>query len=248
MNKLVSIITPSYNSIMYLEQCICSVIEQTYKNFELIIVDDFSNDKSSTLIKKYVKRDSRIKPIYLNNNIGAAMARNIALQQAQGKYIAFLDADDYWYPNKLSRQLDFMQQHNYAFTFTAYNRITENGITISKVHVPSKITYYNYLKNTIIGCLTVIIDREQTGYFEMENIRSSHDMALWLKIMKKGFVAHGLDEVLSSYRVLSGSNTSNKLKSAIDVWYVYRNIEKLNLLLCIWCFINYSYNSIKRRI
>ena len=104
---------------MYLEQCICSVIEQTYKNFELIIVDDFSNDKSSTLIKKYVKRDSRIKPIYLNNNIGAAMARNIALQKAQGKYIAFLDADDYWYPNKLSRQLDFMQQHNYAFTFTA---------------------------------------------------------------------------------------------------------------------------------
>ena len=248
MNKLVSIITPSYNSIMYLEQCICSVIEQTYKNFELIIVDDFSNDKSSTLIKRYVERDSRIKPIYLKNNIGAAMARNVALQKAQGKYIAFLDADDYWYPNKLSRQLDFMQKHNYAFTFTSYNRITENGITISKVHVPNKITYYNYLKNTIIGCLTVIIDREQTGYFEMENIRSSHDMALWLKIMKKGFVAHGLNEVLSSYRVLSGSNTSNKLKSAIDVWHVYRNIENLNLLLCIWCFINYSYNSIKRRV
>jgi teichuronic acid biosynthesis glycosyltransferase TuaG len=248
VNKLVSIITPSYNSVRYLEKSICSVLDQTYIDFELIVVDDFSRDKSNKIINKYAQRDHRIKPIYLKSNIGAAMARNIALSRAKGRYIAFLDADDCWHSHKLSRQLEFMQQNNYAFTFTSYNRISEDGTQLSIVRVPNKITYSNYLKNTLIGCLTVMIDRKQTDYFEMQNIRSSHDMVLWLQIMKKGFIAYGLDEVLASYRVLSSSNTSNKLKSAIDVWYVYRNIEKLNFFLCIWCFINYAYNAIKRRI
>ena len=127
--------------------------------------------------------------------------------------------------------------------------ISEDGQQrYSIIKAYKKMTYYSYLKNTIIGCLTVIIDREKTGDFQMPNIRSSHDMALWLLLMKRGFDAFGLEENLGSYRVVSTSNTSNKLKAAFDVWEVYRKVERLGIFYSIWCFINYVFNAIKKRI
>ena len=249
MSSLVSIITPSYNSAKFIKECVESVLAQTYTNWEIIIVDDFSQDNSKDKIAVLSEIDSRIKTIFLDENIGAAEARNVAIRKAKGKYIAFLDSDDLWEPQKLEKQLSFMSKNNTAFSYTTYQSISEDGSNdINIIKAPKKMTYYSYLKNTIIGCLTVIIDREKTGYFEVPNIQSSHDMALWLLIMKRGFPAYGLDENLAKYRVVSSSNTANKIKTAQDVWKVYREIEKLSFLDSSWCFFNYVFNAIKKRI
>ena len=247
MSSLVSIITPSYNSAKFIKECIESVIAQTYTNWEMLIIDDCSADNSPQIIKKY--NDKRIQLIELDSNVGAAEARNIALRRAKGKYITFLDSDDVWNLNKLSKQISFMETEDIAFSFSTYQSMSEDGSKLySIIHAPKIVTYSSYLKNTIIGCLTVVIDREKTGDFEMLNIRSSHDMALWLLIMKKGFDAYGLDENLARYRIVSTSNTANKWRAAKDVWKVYREIEELSFFYSSWCFLNYAINSIIKRM
>ena len=249
MNSLVSIITPCYNSSKFIEDCINSVLAQTYTNWEMIIVDDFSTDNSKEKITVLSENDTRIKTIFLDKNIGAAKARNIAISKAKGKYIAFLDSDDLWMPTKLEAQIYFMQKKDIAFSYTTYQSISEDGNKLfSVIKAPNIMTYSSYLKNTIIGCLTVVIDREKTGNFEMPNIRSSHDMALWLLIMKRGFPGYGLDKILAQYRVVSNSNTSSKLRAAKDVWKVYREIEKLSFFYSTWCFLNYAFNAFLKRI
>ena len=249
MNSLVSIITPNYNSGRFIQDCIESVRAQIYTNWEMIIVDDCSRDNSKDIIKKLSERDERIHTVFLDKNIGAAGARNIAIRKASGKYIAFLDADDLWSPDKLERQISFMHQHDIAFSFTTYQSISEDGLIAKKIlHAPKIMHYHAYLKNTIIGCLTVVIDREKTGEFEMPKINSSHDMALWLLIMKRGFKAYGIDENLARYRLVNNSNTASKIKAAKDVWKVYRDIESLSFFYSCWCFYNYALNAIKKRI
>ena len=248
-NNLVSIITPSYNSSRFIVECVNSVISQTFQNWQMIIVDDCSNDNSRDIISDLSAKDERIEPIFLKENIGAAEARNIAIRQAKGKYIAFLDSDDIWNEDKLENQISFMNEKDIAFSFTSYQPISEDGKTKYSVIIsPKKMDYHSYLKNTIIGCLTVIIDKEKTGDFQMPNIRSSHDMALWLLIMKRGFSAYGLDENLAYYRIVSTSNTSKKWKAAKDVWDVYRKVEKLNIINSAYNFIAYAFNAIKKRM
>ena len=249
MNNLISIITPYYNSSKFIDECVNSVLLQSYSNWELLIVDDFSDDNSNELLLNLEKKDKRIRVIFLDINAGAANARNVAILKAKGRYIAFLDSDDSWQSQKLDRQISFMKQNDIAFSFTSYQSISENGSDVIGIFVvPYKLTYNDYLKNTIIGCLTVVIDREKVGYFEMPNIRSSHDMALWLLIMKRGFDAYGLNENLASYRIVLGSNSSSKLAAAKDVWRVYRQLEKLSFFYSIWCFLNYAFNAIIKRI
>ncbi|MBT3612577.1 MAG: glycosyltransferase family 2 protein [Flavobacteriales bacterium] len=249
MNDLISIITPYYNSSKFIEECVNSVLLQSYSNWELLIVDDCSNDNSKELLLNLEKKDERIKITFLDNNIGAANARNIAIQNATGKYIAFLDSDDLWESQKLDKQISFMVQNDIAFSYTSYQSISEDrSDIIDVINAPDKMTYHDYLKNTIIGCLTVVIDREKIGDFEMPNISSSHDMALWLLIMKRGFDAYGLNENLAKYRIVSTSNTANKWRAAKDVWKVYRQFEKLSFLYSVWCFLNYAFNAIIKRI
>lgn len=249
MSSLISIITPSYNSKIFIKDTIDSVLSQTYQNWEMIIVDDHSGDNSAEYIKNLIKNNSRIKLIALEKNVGAAEARNKALEIAKGKYIAFLDSDDMWLSGKLEKQLDFMQKNDYAFTFSSYIPMSEDGTEeYSTILVPKEIDYSGYCKNTIIGCLTVMIDKEKTGDFRMPQIKSSHDMALWLLLMKRGFKAYGLNEVLAKYRLVSTSNTAKKYKAVKDVWKVYREIEKLSLIKSSWYFIHYVFNAIKKRI
>ena len=247
MNSLVSIITPSYNSAKFIKQCIESVIAQTYTNWEMLIVDDYSSDNSLQILKKY--NDKRIQLIELDKNVGASESRNVAIRKAKGKYIAFLDSDDLWEPQKLEKQISFMQKKDIVFSFSTYQPMSDDESKLySIIHAPKIVTYSSYLKKTIIGCLTVVIDREKTGGFEMPNIRSSHDMALWLLIMRRGFDAYGLDENLARYRIVSTSNTANKWRAAKDVWIVYRQFEKLSFFYSIWCFLNYAFNAIIKRI
>lgn len=248
-NPLVSIIMPSYNASKFITKAIESVLAQTYQNWELLITDDYSSDNSVEIIQDIIKIEDRIKLFRLKKNVGAAVARNHSLREAKGKYIAFLDSDDLWKPNKLERQLELMLKNNWAFTFSNYDLMSENGCLLNKeIKVPSLVSYDQYLKNTIIGCLTVVIDKAQTGDFEMPLIKSSHDMALWLLIMRRGFKAYGIRENLATYRLVSTSNTAKKWKAAKDVWKVYRNFEHLDILRSSFCFLGYSFNAILKRL
>lgn len=250
MNRcIISIITPSFKSSLYIEKTILSVLNQSYQFFEMIIVDDSSPDNSADYIDSILP-DDRFKLIRLNENVGAAEARNIALKQAKGKYIAFLDSDDLWYPEKLEKQIKFMQDNELAFSYTSYDLINESGDKLNKVvKSVSSINFNGYMKNTIIGCLTVMIDRSKVKPFLMPNLRSSHDMALWGDIMRNNDIkAYGMPDILSSYRLVSTSNTANKKKAAKEVWKVYRDYFEFNIIRSSWFFINYAINAILKRL
>ena len=249
MNNIVSIITPVFNSQYFLKECIESVISQTYKDWEMLIIDDCSNDASRRIINSFTKKESRIRSFFLKKNIGPAMARNIGLKNARGNYIAFLDSDDLWLSRKLEKQIFFMRTNNIAFSYTSYQIISEKGTVLKNlIKVPKKMSYESYLKNTIIGCLTVIVDKSKVGFFEMPDLRSSHDMALWLLIMKRGFHAFGLNENLAKYRIVNNSNTFNKFNASMDVWNLYRNHENLSFFYSLFNFTFYLFNAIKKRI
>ncbi|WP_270488384.1 glycosyltransferase family 2 protein [Butyricimonas synergistica] len=249
MEDLVSIIMPSYNSSRFIGESISSVLKQSYTNWELLIVDDCSRDDSIEVVNRYVEKDCRVKLISLTCNVGAAKARNVALETAKGRFIAFLDSDDIWRDDKLEYQVSYMLERNIPFSFSSYDIMKEDGVKLNKiVKVPFKLSYSHYLRNTIIGCLTVVIDRNVVGDFRMPIIRSSHDMALWLLIMKRGFEAYGIEECLATYRIVATSNTSKKWKAAKDVWKVYRNIEHLSIFYSMYCFCGYAFNAIYKRV
>ncbi|WP_066066891.1 teichuronic acid biosynthesis protein TuaG [Neobacillus soli] len=249
LQPLISIITPSYNASLSIEQTIESVRKQTFQNWEMIIVDDCSTDDTPEILKRYEKVDERIHVIYLDQNGGAAVARNLALRHALARYVAFLDSDDCWKPEKLAKQLSFMQTNDYAFTFTGYEFITNEGVRLNKqVSAPAKVSYNAMLKNTIIGCLTVMVDRDKVGQIQMPNIRTRQDMATWLAILKKGIHAYGLNENLAEYRIGNPSISKNKWKAAKMNWFVYRKVEKLHLLKAFWCFSHYAFHAVAKRI
>ncbi|UHA61419.1 glycosyltransferase [Metabacillus litoralis] len=244
---LVSIITPSYNSTKFIPATIESVLAQTYQNWEMLIVDDCSKDESRKVIREYTEKDDRIKLIELTENSGAAVARNTAIKAAKGKYVAFLDSDDLWVPTKLEKQIEFMEINDYAFTYSKYQLMDVDGNKLDRViDVPRNIDYNGLLSNTIIGCLTAVVNIEKTGPIEMPNIRTRQDFALWLSILKRGIKAHGLQEVLAYYRLVPGSISSNKVKAAKQTWKVYREVEKLGLLRSMFSFTGYALNAVKK--
>lgn len=246
MRPLVSVITPAFNASRTIGQTIRSVQGQTFQNWEMIVVDDRSTDETCAIVEDRATSDNRIRLIRQPVNGGPASARNAALEAAAGRYVAFLDSDDYWLPKKLERQLAFMAAKDVALSYTLYRRFREGSGTIGPlVQLPRTLTYKDLLKNTAIACLTVIVDRERTGPIEFPVVRHE-DYALWLRLLKQGFVAHGLMEDLARYRVSSGSVSGNKLKSAAWVWNIYRNVEKLSLPYASWCFVNYVWNAYRR--
>lgn len=244
--SLVSVITPSYNSSPFIKETIESVQAQSYANWEMIIVDDKSRDDSVHVIKQYIEKDPRIKLITLTQNVGAARARNIALKEAQGDYIAFLDSDDLWLPTKLAEQVAFMQKDNLAFSFTSYSLIDEQGNAMNiQVHAPKVVDYKYLLGNTTIGCLTVMLDRHQFKQIEMPVIQPE-DTALWLVLLRLGYQAYGLQKSLSKYRIVSNSTSRNKLKAAYRYWKLLRNQEKLNFVKTNFYFSQYAYHAYKK--
>ena len=243
----VSIIMPAYNCERFIADAIRSVLAQTYTEWELLIVDDCSTDDTAAVVASF--DDQRIHYQRNAHTMGAALTRNEALKKAKGRYIAFLDSDDVWTPDKLEKQIAFMAQKGCAFSFTDYQIMEEDGsLTGKRLHMPASLTYHQYLRNTAIGCLTIVIDRQQTGDFLMPNIKSSHDMALWLLIMKRGFVAYALPECLASYRLVATSNTAKKWKAAQDVWRVYRDIEHLSIVYAAFCFCGYAIHAVLKRL
>lgn len=250
-DEKVSIITPIYNCEKFLELTIKCVINQTYNNWELLLIDDCSQDNSAKIVKKYEKLDSRIKYIKLKENSGAAIARNEALKNSTGRFVAYLDADDLWKNDKLEKQIQFMLDNKYAFTCTDYEKIDEEGNSLNKIiKIPKKINYNQYLRNTIIQTVGVMVDTKLTGkeVLVMPNIRRRQDAATWCQILKTGYNCYEVPENLSYYRVVGNSLSSNKFKAVKGTWMLYRKIEKLSFLKSCYCFVGYAFNAIRKRI
>ena len=247
---LVSIVVPVFNSEKFIIETIQSVKKQTYQNWELLLVNDCSTDKSEQIIRKY-EEDKRIRLINLKANSGAAIARNTGINNAKGKYIAFLDADDLWNKEKLEKQIKFMEENNYDFTFTGYEFADENGNNLGKVvNVPKQINYKQALKNTTIFTSTVIFNVEKLGkeLISMPDVRRGQDTATWWKVLKTGIIAYGLNENLSLYRRSNNTLSSNKIKALKRTWNLYRNVEKLSFFTSLYNFCWYCFNAVRRRM
>ena len=247
IDGLVSIITPAYNAAAYIAETIESVLNQTYTNWEMLIVNDCSKDNTAEIVESYAKKDKRINLINLKQNSGTAIARNAAIQNAKGRYIAFLDSDDLWKKEKLQKQIEFMQQNGYAFTFTAYEHFRDTKKNVQNiVKVSKSLNYKQALKGNQIGCLTVMVDRQQIQnlYFTKQK---HEDYILWLNILKQGITAYGIQEILAMYRTgNSKSISSNKLQSALWTWMVYRNNMKLSIIESSYNFAFYIFKGIKK--
>lgn len=242
---LISIIMPSYNTASFIAEAIQSVLNQTYANFELIIVDDGSNDTSKEVVANF--SDKRIVFIPLKDNCGPQYVRNLALSQAKGDYIAFLDSDDIWEKDKLQNQIEIMSCNNVALSYTPYSIINENGQKTGEFFPRKKLSYRDLLLSCDIGNSTAIYDAKILGKIESGSIR--HDYELWLKILKQGHIAQCIGEKpLASIRIRKGSDTSNKLKSALRQWQVYREVEKLSFLKSLYYQVNYAILGLKKRM
>lgn len=246
-NNLISVITPVYNAAQYIGQTIESVLQQNYKNIEMFLIDDCSTDLSGEIIRKYCEKYENIYYYRLKRNIGAAAARNTALALSQGRYVAFLDSDDIWKFDKIKRQLALMKKKNSPFSYTAIEMINKDGKVVrEKRKVKKSIDYYFLLKNTMIPTSSVLIDRKHFGDFRMPLIRSGQDYATWLKLLRNGARACGIDEALVQYRVRSGSLSANKLKSAKIVWQIQCKQEKINPIYATYNTGWFAWNALKK--
>lgn len=233
MNDLVSIIMPSYNTGKFISETIKSVISQTYQNWELIIVDDCSTDNTDDVVAEYLT-DKRICYIKNDVNSGAAVSRNRALREARGRWIAFLDSDDLWAPDKLEKQINFMHKNGYAFSYTKYIEIDEENKLLGKmVSGPKKITKHKMYDYCWPGCLTVMYDAEKIGLIQVEDIKKNNDYAMWLKAIKKAD-CYLLDDNLAKYRKRAGSISNHSYKKLISWHYkLYKEAEKRNAVISI---------------
>lgn len=264
--ELVSIVVPVYNAGKYIENTIRMVEAQTFEDWELLLVDDCSRDNSRQVIRDYLTARQtaagRMKPgrkairlIEKEKNQGAAMARNTGVDAARGRYIAFLDADDVWLPQKLEKELEFMRESKAAFVFTSYEFGNEKAEGTGRiVHAPKLLSYRRALSRTVIFTSTVLLDTEKLckgcGGRDLIHmpVVESEDTALWWKILRSGFDAYGLDEVLAIYRRPAASLSSNKLKAIRRIWNLYRNQEGLSLFSSMYYFVFWAYRATIRRI
>ncbi len=227
---LVSVITPVFNAEKYVKDSMESVQNQSYSNWEHILVDDCSEDHSPEIIQELANRDKRIKYHRLTQNSGAGITRNKAIELAKGRFIAFLDCDDLWYPEKLEKQVDFMLKNDFPFTFTSYARMDESGKDLErKLIAPNKVTYKSALYKNPIGCLTAMYDTQFYGKQYMPAIRKRQDFALWLKLLKSSD-AYGMEEILAKYRIQKNSVSSNKFGLIKYEWLIYRKEEGLSVI------------------
>ena len=251
MKEKVSIITPSFNSEKYIGKTIESVQKQTYQNWEMIIVDDCSSDRTCNIVEEFSKIDPRVKLIRQTKNKGAGKARTYALEKSIGRFIAYLDADDIWKPDKLEKQVDFMKKHNYGFSCSSYEVINDNGISLNKyVYMLPQVDYIGFLTNNLLQTVGIMVDTNivEKKYLVMPDIRRRQDAATWLQILKAGYKCYGMKEVLAEYRRTENSLSSNKIKAVKGIWYLYRKIERLPLHFSCYCFIRYAVLAVWKRV
>ncbi len=248
VEELVSVIIPVYNSEKFISYTLESVLGQTYRNLEIIVIDDCSTDKSADIIKMYMENDSRIKYYKQDMNSGVAAARNTGVECALGRFIAFVDSDDIWLPTKLERQLKLFDAHvNVPLTYTAIDYIDEDGKKIKdKRKIKEKITYGQLQRNTLIATSTVIIDRYVVKEIKMPLRRSGEDYSLWLNIVKKYGTAYGINEVFTQYRKRSTSLSSKKTRELKVFYDVQTKDLKINSFKVVFNMFFYIINAIKK--
>lgn len=242
--KLVSIIMPAYNAENFIEETMISLLNQTYQNWELIVVDDCSNDRTQHIILSYVNQDDRVKYFRLSTNSGAAVARNIGIGKSKGYFIAFLDSDDLWKPDKLSKQIQFMQEYDYHFTCSYYGKINEKSLVLDKHITYKNIADYEELLKNCPGNSTVIYNADILGKFTIPNIRKRNDYVMWLQVIKKSKYLYCCCEELSYHRESSSSLSANKKNLVSYHWKVYREIEKLSLVKSTYLIIYWVIKSL----
>jgi teichuronic acid biosynthesis glycosyltransferase TuaG len=246
---LVSIITPAYNATATLAAAIESAQAQDFTDWEMIIVDDCSGDGTTALASRYANDDARIRVIRRSTNGGVAVARNQALDVATGRYIAFLDSDDIWLPEKLSLQLQFMQENDATISATAYRRFTDIQHPSRVLRCPTRVTFDTLIHQTCIGMLTTIIDREKSGPFQFDEVISGYeDLALWLVLTKAGHDILFFNRDLARYRVTPGSLSSFWPRSAWWTWRVYRDVAGLPLLEAFASLMSYGFHAALKRM
>lgn len=245
-NPLVSIIIPNYNKEKYLEKCINSVLNQSYSNYEIIIIDDGSTDNSLNIINKF--KNKKIKLIKFDKNMGIANARNVGIKSANGKMICFLDSDDYWDKDKLKIQVNYMIQNKIGFSFTEYYFVKNNKI-VNQAYTPHTVNFKEALKNTIIWTSTVMIDTSiiDKKYIKMPDIKRQ-DTACWFSILKRGFIAYSINKPLAYYVRYSNTESSNKIKAVKNTWNLYYKYLNYNIFKSSYYFLFYLFNTIKKRL
>lgn len=246
MTNLISIITPCCNAAKCLVQTIESVLAQSWQDWEMLIVDDCSSDGSADIIREYVKKDSRIKYFRTSQRSGSpAVPRNVGIKYASGRYIAFLDSDDMWLPNKLEVQIKaFQENSDAAIIYSYYEKVPETGVRSGRIVAsPPRITYDDLLYGNVIGCLTGVYDTEKVGKVYMKQI-GHEDYPMWLEILKKGFVGVNTCDVQALYRVRDSSVSADKFRASRWQWNIYRNVENLSIFKAVCCFVAYAFKGV----
>lgn len=245
---LVSIVTPLFNSEKFVADTIDSVVSQSYSNWEMIIVDDCSSDGSVEIVLGYKEKEERIRFFQLNENSGSGIARNKAIEESKGRYIAFLDSDDIWTPDKLEKHIKYMQTVGAVFSHTSYGYLNEEGSRIKGTFRVSKhpVSYHDLLKRTEISCLTAIYDAEKLGKFYMSKHKRKQDYALWLSILKTGVKSYPLDLELAFYRQSRNSATSNKPKLLVKHVSFLKETQRMNSLQALYYTAYWLINGIIR--
>lgn len=234
MTDLVTIIMPAYNVESFIEKSINSVLKQFYNNWELLIVNDCSKDKTVKVISQFLE-DKRIQLINNKTNLGGAGSRNVAIEHANGRYIAFLDSDDVWTADKLEKQISFMKKNNIGFSFAGHTTIDEQDNLLEQLDVPEKVCFKQLLKHNYIGCLTAIYDTKPFGKIYMPLVKKRQDFALWLELLKKFDYAYALQDNLGFYRIRSGSLSRSKSDAFKYYWRVLRDVGNCG-------YVSASYN------
>jgi teichuronic acid biosynthesis glycosyltransferase TuaG len=245
---MVSIVMPAYNGAGFIAEAIASVLAQSHQRWELLVVDDCSNDGTGEIARGLGAGDPRIRVLETRENSGSAAARNLGLRECGGRYVAFLDADDLWNPHKLARQLEYMRERAASFSFTAYRKFSAAGPG-GIVHAQAEVSWRDMLKGNRIGCSTVVLDAQAFPAIAFPTgLGRQEDYALWLSLLRAGGLAHGLDEPLAAYRVHETSKSSRKLRSVTAQWQVYRRLERLSPLLSAWYLGHYAVRGVLKAL
>jgi glycosyltransferase involved in cell wall biosynthesis len=245
---LVSIVTPVYNAARWLPQTLATVQAQTWTDWEHILVDDGSKDGSQSILEASALADSRRRPLYLRSNQGPSAARNRALETARGRYVAFLDADDLWHPEKLARSMQWMHEHHFAFIYHDYRHLSHDGLRVGRrIAGPEELNLRTlHTRRGTGGCLSVVLDREQVGdlrFPPLSHHYKAEDFCLWLSLIQQGHVGHRLPADLGRYRLTPRSRSSNKIGCAVDVWRLYRRFSHLPVPVAALWWIQYAWNT-----
>lgn len=245
MSDLVSILTPTYNAEKFIRATIESVQNQTYQNWEMILVDDGSTDQTVAIIEKFTQKDVRLKLHKLEQNSGNGFARNAALEKAVGKYISYLDADDLWFPEKLEKQINFLKSNNQYFTFSFYDSIDEEGNDLNRrVEAPNPLSYKQLFFCNYVGNLTAIYDADYFGKITLPASQKRQDWRLWLTILKQIKVVKPVPEPLAFYRIRKDSISSSKFKLIKHNFGVYREFHGYNLVFSIFLMMRFLFTQL----